>query len=280
MSQALLSIQDLSAQVGEKSILHNINLEIGPGETHVLMGPNGAGKSTLGFTLMGSPEYDITGGKIILDGKDITADSADKRAKAGMFLSFQEPLEVPGVSLESFIRSSLQQVTGQKVKLMAFSKELEKCMDLLNMNHSYAERDLNVGFSGGEKKKSEILQLLMLKPKLAILDETDSGLDVDAVRTVSKGIQEYQKSVGGSLLIITHSTRILESLNVDKTHIMVKGNLVHTGDGSLVQTINEEGFDKFIPQEIKDAERKERLAAAAKAAMDAVKMNAANGGLN
>lgn len=280
MADNLLEIIDLCANVGDKSILHNISLNIGKGETHVLMGPNGAGKSTLGFTLMGSPEYTITGGKIILDGQDITADSADKRAKAGMFLSFQEPLEVPGVSLESFIRSSLQQVTGQKVKLMAFSKELEKCMDLLNMNHSYAERDLNVGFSGGEKKKSEILQLLMLKPKLAILDETDSGLDVDACRTVSKGIQEYMKSVGGSLIIITHSTRILESLNVDKTHIMVKGHLVHTGDGSLVQTINEEGFDKFIPQEIKDQERKDRLAAAAKAAMEAVKMNATNGGLN
>lgn len=280
MADNLLEIKDLSANVGEKGILHNISLDIKKGETHVLMGPNGAGKSTLGYTLMGSPEYSITSGKIIFDGQDVTELTADKRAKAGMFLSFQEPLEVPGISLEAFIRSSMQQVTGQKVKLFAFQKELEKCMDILNMNHSYAERDLNVGFSGGEKKKSEILQLLMLKPKLAILDETDSGLDVDAVRTVSKGIEEYQKSVGGSLLIITHSTRILESLHVDKTHIMVKGNLVHTGDGSLVQEINEKGFEEYIPQEIKDAERKAKMAAAAKAAMDAVKMNAANGGLN
>lgn len=268
---ALVEIKNLCASVGEKSILKNINLEINSGETHVLMGPNGAGKSTLGFTLMGSPEYTISGGSIIFNGKDITDFTADLRAKEGMFLSFQEPLEVPGVSLESFIRSSLQQVTGQKVKLMAFNKELTRNMDLLSMNHSYAERDLNVGFSGGEKKKSEILQLLMLKPKFAILDETDSGLDVDACRIVSKGIEEYMKSIGGALLIITHSTRILESLKVDKTHIMVKGNLVHTGDGSLVQKINDEGFDQFIPQEIKDAERKERLAAAAKAAMDAVK---------
>lgn len=280
MAESLLQIKNLSTSVGEKAILKSISLDIGKGETHVLMGPNGAGKSTLGYTLMGSPEYTVTGGNIIFDGNDITQYSADKRAKAGIFLSFQEPLEVPGVSLESFIRSSLQQVTGQKVKLMAFQKELSKAMDLLNMNHSYAERDLNVGFSGGEKKKSEILQLLMLKPKLAILDETDSGLDVDAVRTVSKGIQEYQKSVGGSLLIITHSTRILESLTVDHTHVMVKGNLVHSGDGKLVQEINENGFDKFIPQEIKDAERKEKLALAAKAAMEAVKQNAANGGLN
>ena len=219
-------------------------------------------------------------GKILFDGKDITASSADERAKAGMFLSFQDPLEVPGVSLESFIRTSMQQTRGQKIKLLSFQKELQSCMELLNMNKSYAERDLNVGFSGGEKKKSEILQLLMLKPKFAILDETDSGLDVDAVRTVSKGIEEYQKSVGGSLLIITHSTKILESLKVDYAHILVKGSLVHTGDSSLIEEINREGFEKFIPQSVKDAERREKLAAAAKAAMDAVKMNAANGGLN
>ena len=269
----------MSAGIDDKTILHDVSLEINPGEIHVLMGPNGAGKSTLGYTLMGSPEYSVSGGHIFFDGEDITSYSADKRAKAGIFLSFQEPLEVPGISLESFIRSSMQQVSGQKIKLFSFQKELEKAMDILNMNHSYAGRDLNVGFSGGEKKKSEILQLLMLKPKLAILDETDSGLDVDAVRTVSKGIEEYQKSVGGSLLIITHSTRILESLHVDRTHVMVKGHLVHSGDGTLVNEINENGFDKFIPAEIKDAERRERLAAAAKAAMESVKANAANGGL-
>lgn len=279
MADKLLQIQKLSAGIGDKTILHDVSLEINPGEIHVLMGPNGAGKSTLGYTLMGSPEYSVSGGHIFFDGEDITSYSADKRAKAGIFLSFQEPLEVPGISLESFIRSSMQQVSGQKIKLFSFQKELEKAMDILNMNHSYAGRDLNVGFSGGEKKKSEILQLLMLKPKLAILDETDSGLDVDAVRTVSKGIEEYQKSVGGSLLIITHSTRILESLHVDRTHVMVKGHIVHSGDGTLVNEINENGFDKFIPAEIKDAERRERLAAAAKAAMESVKANAANGGL-
>ena len=279
MGDTLLSIKNLSASISEKSILHNINLDIKPGETHVLMGPNGAGKSTLGYTLMGNPEYSVTEGNIFLEGEDITSLSTDKRAKRGLFLSFQDPLEVPGISLESFIRSSMQQITGQKVKLIPFKKALEENMDLLSMNHSYAERDLNVGFSGGEKKKSEILQLLMLKPKLAILDETDSGLDVDAVRTVSKGVKAYQEKTGGALLIITHSTRILESLNVDYTHIIVKGRIVHTGDGTLVQRINENGFDEFIPQEIKDAERKEKLAAAAKAAMEAVKMNAANGGL-
>ncbi len=280
MSDNLLEIQNVSVNIGEKSILHDVSLSIKEGETHVLMGPNGAGKSTLGYTLMGNPDYLISSGRILFNGNDITNDSADKRAKAGMFLSFQDPLEVPGISLESFIRSSMQHVTDQKVKLIPFKKSLEESMDVLNMNHSYAERDLNVGFSGGERKKSEILQLLMLKPKLAILDETDSGLDVDAVRTVSKGILEYQKKVHGSLLIITHSTRILESLNVDYTHIMVKGHIVHTGDGSLVQKINECGFEEFIPQEIKDLERKDALAKAAKAAMDAVKANAANGGLS
>ncbi len=279
MADDLLELQNLSANIGNKSILHDISLHVKGGETHVLMGPNGAGKSTLGYTLMGSPEYTVCGGKILFGGEDITGDSTDKRAKRGMFLSFQEPLEVPGISLESFVRSSLQQVTGQHVKLFQFQKELEKAMDILNMNHSYAERDLNVGFSGGEKKKSEILQLLMLKPKFAILDETDSGLDVDAVRTVSKGIEAYQQQTGGALLIITHSARILESLHVDYVHIMVKGRIVHTGDGSLVQQINERGFEDFIPQEVKDAERKAQLAEAAKAAMDAVKAAAANGGL-
>lgn len=280
MAEPLLSIQNISTAVGEKQILKSVSLDIAPGEVHVLMGPNGAGKSTLGYTLMGSPEYAVTGGKIIFGGTDMTGESTDKRAKAGMFLSFQEPLEVPGVSLESFVRSSIQQISGKKVKLIPFAKELERCMDLLKMSHSYAQRDLNVGFSGGEKKKSEILQLLMIRPRLAILDETDSGLDVDACRIVSQGIKEYMDSTGGSLLIITHSARILESLHVDKVHIMVKGSLVHSGDGSLVQSVTESGFDQFIPQEVKDAERREHLAAAAKAAMDAAKSAAANGGMD
>ena len=243
---ALLDVQNISVRVEEKQVLSNVNLQIQSGETHVLLGPNGAGKSTLGNAIMGNPVYTLTGGKIIFDGQDISEEKTDKRAKAGLFLSFQNPLEVPGISLETFIRSAIQQRTGERVKLFQFQKELKANMELLNMDASYAGRDLNVGFSGGERKKSEILQLLMLKPKLAILDETDSGLDVDAVRTVSKGIEEYQKRHGGALLIITHSTRILESLNVDYTHILVKGTVVKTGDGSLVQKINENGFDEYI----------------------------------
>lgn len=242
----LLDVQNILVSVDEKTVLKNLNLKIGEGETHVLMGPNGAGKSTLGNALMGNPVYTLDGGKIIFEGQDLTGESTDKRARAGMFLSFQNPLEVPGISLESFIRSSIQQRTGERVKLFQFQKELQKNMRLLNMDESYAKRDLNVGFSGGERKKSEILQLLMLKPKFAILDETDSGLDVDAVRTVSKGVEEYQKNQNGGLLIITHSTRILESLHVDYTHVLVKGQIVKTGDGSLVEEINEKGFDKYI----------------------------------
>lgn len=242
---SLLEIKNINVSVDDKQVLHDVSLEINAGETHVLMGPNGAGKSTLGNTLMGNPLYALRGGEIIFDGAKINGEATDKRAKMGMFMTFQTPLEVAGISLENFIRSALAQKTGERVKLFAFQKELKAMMKLLDMDESYAGRDLNVGFSGGERKKSEILQLLMLKPKFAILDETDSGLDVDAVRTVSRGIEEYQKTQDGALLIITHSTRILEALHVDKTHILVKGHLVKTGDGSLVDEINERGFEKY-----------------------------------
>lgn len=243
----LLEVQNLNAGLEDgKQILNDLNIKIDAGEIHVLMGPNGAGKSSLGNTLMGNPVYNVTSGKILFKNQDITEEKTDKRAKLGMFMSFQQPLEVPGISLESFIRASIQQKTGEHVKLFQFQKELKACMELLNMNPDYAKRDLNVGFSGGERKKSEILQLLMLKPDFAILDETDSGLDVDAVRVVSKGIEEYRKTVGGSLLIITHNAKILESLKVDYTHILVKGHITHTGDGSLVDQINKEGFEKYI----------------------------------
>ena len=206
------------------------------------MGPNGTGKSTLGYALMGNPRYQITEGEIWFQEKNITEEAVNERAKNGIFLSFQNPLEVPGVTLSAFIRSALEQKTGKRIRLWDFKKELARTMEILQMDPSYAERDLNVGFSGGEKKKAEILQLLMLKPSLAILDETDSGLDVDAVRTVSRGIEEYQKNCDGGLLIITHSTRILEYLSVDDTHVMVEGKIVKTGDASLVDEINEKGF--------------------------------------
>ena len=242
----LLEIKDLHVNVEDKEILHGVNLEVGKDEVHVLMGPNGTGKSTLGYAITGHPKYAITSGQIFFDGEDITEMPVNERAKKGIFLSFQNPLEVPGISLSNFIRSALSARTGKNIRIWDFNKDLQKAMEVLDMDPSYGFRDLNVGFSGGEKKKAEILQLLLLNPSLAILDETDSGLDVDAVRTVSKGIEEYQKSKDGALLIITHSTRILESLHVDKTHVLVDGRLVAEGDGSLVDEINENGFEQFI----------------------------------
>ena len=242
MNKNLLEVSGLHVIAGEKEILHGVDLTVGKDETHVLMGPNGTGKSTLGYAITGKPEYTGTAGKIVFDGEDITDLPVNERAKKGIFLSFQNPLEVPGVTLSAFIRSALEQKTGKRIRLWDFKKKLAETMELLAMDASYAERDLNVGFSGGEKKKAEILQMLMLEPKLAILDETDSGLDVDAVRTVSKGVQLYRERVHGSLLIITHSTRILESLTVEAAHIMEKGVIVKNGDASLVDTINENGF--------------------------------------
>ena len=240
---ALLAIEHLSVEIEEKELLHGVSMTVGRGETHVLMGPNGAGKSTLGYTVMGSPEYKVTGGKILFDGADITAETPNKRAKRGIFLSFQNPVEIPGITLSDFLRSALEQVTGQRIRLWDFKKQLKAAMDTLQMDAAYADRELNVGFSGGEKKKAEILQLLMLKPKLAILDETDSGLDVDAVRTVSAGIAAYRESCGGSLLIITHNTKILEALQIDRAHIIADGRIVKEGGAELVAEINEQGFE-------------------------------------
>ena len=241
--KSLLEVKNLHVNIEDKEILHGVNLTIGEDETHVLMGPNGTGKSTLGYAVTGNPRYSISEGQIIFNGEDITNMPVNERAKKGIFLSFQNPLEVPGVTLSAFIRSALEQKTGKRVRLGDYKKKLAQTMELLSMDESYAERDLNVGFSGGEKKKAEILQMLMLEPSLAILDETDSGLDVDAVRTVSKGISIYKEQCRGSLLIITHSTRILESLHVDVTHVMEEGKIAREGDASLVDEINENGFE-------------------------------------
>ncbi len=245
----LLQIKGLTASAEEKELLHGVDLTIGTGETHVLMGPNGAGKSTLGLTIMGSPEYNVTGGSIVFDGEDITGQSADKRAKKGIFLSFQDPVEIPGITLSEFLRNSIEQITGKHTKLWDHKKQLKAAMELLEMDIAYADRDLNVGFSGGEKKKAEILQLLMLKPKLAILDETDSGLDVDAVKTVAKGIDEYRKTTGGSLLLITHNSGILSSLTADKTHLIANGVIVKEGSAALVEDILANGFEKHLKKE-------------------------------
>ena len=247
MSSPLLEVKDLQVTVGEeqKVLLNGLNLTINAGETHVLMGHNGAGKSTLMSALMGDPRYTVTRGQIIFNGQDVTHEPADVRARAGMFLSFQTPEEIPGITLENFLRTAQNAITGKPVKVFAFRKELAQQMEALGMDPAYADRYLNVGFSGGEKKKAEILQLMMLKPSLAILDETDSGLDVDAVRLVSKGVEEYQKDHNGALLIITHSTRILDALSVDYTHVLVNGKIAANGDGSLVEEINVNGYERF-----------------------------------
>ncbi len=245
MSKELLNIKDLCVRIEEKEILKGLDLSIGEGETHVIMGPNGAGKSTLGNTLMGKEEYQVTSGEITFMGENLLDLATDERAKKGLFMTFQNPIEVPGVRLSEFTRSACEAV-GNKMSLWNFKKAAQEQMKFLGMDPSYLDRELNLGFSGGEKKKAEIFQLLMLKPKLAILDETDSGLDVDAVRIVSEGVRAYQEQVGGSLLIITHSTKILESLKVDRVHVLVDGKVVAEGDESLVAEINENGFEKYM----------------------------------
>lgn len=241
----LLKVKDLHVKVEDKEILHGLDLTVMPGETHVLMGPNGAGKSTFGNALMGNPAYEITGGTMELAGEDLNAMSVNERAKKGLFMSFQNPVEVPGISLENFIRTALEQREGKRIRLFPFRKEIKGVLETLQMDESYATRDLNVGFSGGEKKKAEILQLLMLKPTLAILDETDSGLDVDAVRTVSRGVEEFQKDKDSALIIITHNTGILSALHVDRVHVLTSGRIVADGGAELIEEINREGFARF-----------------------------------
>ena len=244
MNEILLSCQGLSAKAGEKPILHDIDLQIPRGEAHVLVGPNGAGKSTLGHVLMGDPAYEATEGTIVFDGQDVTELSPDKRSHAGLFLSFQAPVEIPGVPLRSFLRAAMEG-REPKLKNKEFKKRIREVAEVLDMDPSYLDRELGVGFSGGEKKKVEMLQLLLLKPKLAILDETDSGLDVDALSVVSHGMELYQKTCDGTLLIITHNTRILERLTIDCVHVMVRGQMVATGPASLITEIDAQGFERY-----------------------------------
>ena len=229
MQDTLLTIDGLSAGTEDKPILHDIHLELGSGQTHVLMGPNGAGKSTLGHVIMGDPSYQVTSGSITFDGADITDLTSDKRSLAGIFLSYQAPVEVPGVPLYSFLRTICQMRPELKTTARKFRERVGQICEQLELSDSFLMRELNVGFSGGEKKKVEMLQLLLLQPKLAILDETDSGLDVDALSIVSRGIEAYRAQCDGTLLVITHNTRILERLDVDRTHVMVRGHLVAEG---------------------------------------------------
>ena len=245
MSDALLSVRDLSAGVDGKEILHSVDLDVEEGGVHVLMGPNGAGKSTLGHVIMGEPTYDVTGGTIMFGGEDVTDLSPDKRSLAGMFLSFQAPVEIPGVPLSSFLRVIASARPELDMKRKEFRKRVRELADELDMDRAYLDRELGVGFSGGEKKKVEMLQLLLLKPRLAILDEADSGLDVDALSVVSRGMELYRRECNGTLLVITHNTRILEHLDVDKVHVMVRGRMVAEGDASMIADIDTNGFEQF-----------------------------------
>ena len=244
MSEKLLEIKDLYVNAGEKEILKGINLTLNKGEIHVIMGPNGSGKTTTANAILNNPIYIKKSGKIVFKKEDITNLKTDEIARKGIFMSFQLPEEIPGVSVTNFLKYAKNKITGKPVKIFDFKDELKHYMEKLKMNPQNMERSLNVGFSGGEKKKNEILQMLVLNPKLAILDETDSGLDVDAIKTVSKGIEMFKNNDNG-VLIITHNTKILHSLNVDYVHILVNGKFVKTGTQELATEIEENGYEQF-----------------------------------
>lgn len=256
--KSLLKIENLSTKVEDKEILKGLNLEVNPGEIHVIMGPNGAGKSTLANAIMGNPKYKVSNGKIEFLGENIEELSVDERAKKGIFMSFQSPYEVPGITVENFLRTAKSTISGENQKALAFRKELKKEMDSLGMDSSYATRYLNDGFSGGEKKKSEILQMTILNPKLVMLDETDSGLDVDAVRIVSDGVNKFFTK-DKAIIIITHNNKILTNLKPDYVHVLVDGKIVDTGNQSLAKEIEENGFTKYKVGEDKSWKKEIKL---------------------
>ena len=240
----LLEIKDLCVNAEEKEILKGINLKIKKGEIHVIMGPNGSGKTTTANAILNNPAYTKTNGDIVFEGENINNLKTDEIARKGVFMSFQLPEEIPGVTVTNFLKYAKNKVTGKPVKIFEFKDELKKYMEELNMNPKNMERSLNVGFSGGEKKKNEILQMKFLKPKYIILDELDSGLDVDAIKTVSKGIEMF-KNNDNAVLIITHNTKILHSLKVDYVHILVNGKIVKTDSQELAKEIEENGYAEY-----------------------------------
>jgi Fe-S cluster assembly ATP-binding protein len=243
-----LEIQNLHVRTEDFEILHGVDLKVGRGETHALMGPNGSGKSTLANTLMGSPAYEVTEGKIILDGEDLTEADPDVRARAGLFMAFQYPATIPGVSVANFLRMAVNARREEPIKVKEFGQELKANIDLLRIDREFTSRYLNDGFSGGEKKRAEILQLAMLKPSMAILDETDSGLDIDALRIVSDGVNAMRGAEMGAL-IITHYTRILEYVKPDFVHIMLDGRIVREGGPELASQLEDKGYD-FVREEV------------------------------
>lgn len=240
----MFSIHHLTVAITEKTILKDINLDIEAGSIHILMGPNGSGKSTLANSVMGHPSYTITGGKISLNKKNITDLAADEKAKAGLFLSLQYPPEIGGITVANFLRIAWQAVHNKKITALDFYRILQKKMALLKLDETFAQRFLNQGFSGGEKKKMEMLQMLVLEPKYAILDETDSGLDVDAIKPISKVVMHMKKNKKTGFLIITHYNRFLESLKPNFVHIMKKGQIVQSGTGKLAKEIDKKGFNR------------------------------------
>ncbi|OII04322.1 Fe-S cluster assembly ATPase SufC [Curtobacterium sp. MCBA15_008] len=245
-----LEIRDLQVSIdtdqGVKEILKGVDLTINEGEIHAIMGPNGSGKSTLAYTIAGHPRYNVVGGSITLDGEDVLAMSVDERARAGMFLAMQYPVEIPGVTVSNFLRTAKTAIDGEAPALRSWVKDLRQSMADLKMDSAFAERNVNEGFSGGEKKRHEIMQLELLKPKFAVLDETDSGLDVDALKIVSEGVNRAKAATGLGVLLITHYTRILRYIKPDFVHVFVAGKVAEQGGPELAERLENEGYDRYV----------------------------------
>ncbi|WP_308491118.1 Fe-S cluster assembly ATPase SufC [Microbacterium terrisoli] len=250
---SVLEIRDLHVTVETESgvtpILNGVTLTIRTGETHAIMGPNGSGKSTLAYTIAGHPKYKVTGGSITFDGEDVLAMTVDERARAGLFLAMQYPVEIPGVTVTNFLRTAKTAVDGEAPAVRTWSKEVKQAMKNLRMDAKFAQRNVNEGFSGGEKKRHEILQLELLQPKIAILDETDSGLDVDALKIVSEGVNRAKEATNLGVLLITHYTRILRYIHPDFVHVLVKGRVAEEGGPELADRLEEEGYDRYLEGE-------------------------------
>ncbi|TKJ98109.1 Fe-S cluster assembly ATPase SufC [Plantibacter flavus] len=247
---SVLEIRDLHVSVeteqGTKPILRGVDLTIRTGETHAIMGPNGSGKSTLAYTIAGHPKYTVDSGSITLDGEDVLAMSVDERARAGLFLAMQYPVEIPGVTVTNFLRTAKTAVDGEAPAIRGWIKDVRESMQNLRMEPAFAERNVNEGFSGGEKKRHEILQLELLKPQFAVLDETDSGLDVDALKIVSEGVNRAKENTGLGVLLITHYTRILRYIKPDFVHVFVAGKIAEQGGPELADRLENEGYDRFL----------------------------------
>jgi Fe-S cluster assembly ATP-binding protein len=236
----------VSTETGPKEILRGVDLTIRSGETHAIMGPNGSGKSTLAYSIAGHPKYEITDGEILLDGENVLEMSPDERARAGLFLAMQYPVEIPGISVGNFLRTAKTAISGEAPALRPWIKEVKEAMTSLRMDAAFTERSVNEGFSGGEKKRHEILQMELLKPKFAVLDETDSGLDVDALKIVSEGVNRAQSAQNMGVLLITHYTRILKYIKPDFVHVFVAGKVAEEGGPELADRLEAEGYDRYL----------------------------------